>query len=115
MICNNSSAAAGGSIKKLTFNPADISMSSGWDQYMSKYIFSFSGLTKDKLGKGCIVGVFKSNNDNSALLYISPDGSAEVVTRGSMVTVTAAYNPSAGTVSISAAQGSAQGFVFRQD
>ena len=47
MICNNSNAAGGG-INKLTFNPADIKISDdGWDQYMSRYYFTFSGLTKD--------------------------------------------------------------------
>ena len=90
-------------------------MSSGWNEYMLSSIFSFSGLTKDKLGKGCIVGVFTYNRDASVLLYISPDGSAEVVTRGSDVKVASAYNSSAGTVSFSVYMGNAQGFVFRQD
>ncbi len=114
MICNNSHAAGGGGIKNLTFCPADITIYSEWNTYNTAVIFYFSGLTKDKLGKGCIVGVFKAT-DHSALVYISPDGSAEVVTKGSQVTVKDAYDPSAGTVSISATQGSAQGFVFRQD
>ena len=116
MICNNSSAAAGGGIKKLTFNPADISISYvGWDTGRMYFSIAFSGLTKDKLGKGCIVGVFTYNRDASVLLYISPDGSAEVVTRGSDVKVTSAYNPSAGTVSFSVYMGNGSGFVFRQD
>lgn len=116
MICNNSSAAGGGiNLKKLTYNPPDIIMSGDWNQSNSGLIFDFAGLTKDKLGKGCIVGVYKENTRNSVLLYISPDGSAEVVTSGSDVRVKSAYNPSAGTVSFFAAVGMAYGFVIRQD
>ncbi len=116
MICNNSNAAGGG-INKLTFNPADIKISDdGWDQYMSRYYFTFSGLTKDKLGKGYIVGVFRAyNSGHWALLYISQDGSSKAVTSGTMVTVSTAYNPNVGTVSFAATGGSAQGFAFRQD
>ena len=121
MICNNSSAAAGGSIKDLTIDPPEFSHSGNWNDSRSAYIHTFSGLTKDKLGKGVIVAVvvgYAETYGGYVKVYISPNGTAEVDSSGSDVNVASPYNPSVGTLAISVAasySGSANYFILRRD